>query len=119
MDFTFSEKQRRFREEVRAFAKAEVTPEFLAELERSGTEIHPGFHAKLAERRWIGLQWPQQYGGRGLDNLHTTIFYEELEYAFAPISRYRMSVVFVGQSILAFGSEEQKHRKHWSQLRAS
>ena len=109
MDFTFSEEQRRFREEVRAFAKAEVTPELHAELERSGTEIHQGFHAKLAERKWIGLQWPSRYGGRGLDNLHTTIFYEELEYVFAPISRYRTSVVFVGQSILSFGSEEQKN----------
>jgi len=108
MDFAFTEEQQRFREEVRAFAKAEVTPELFAEIERSGTEVHPDFHAKLAERGWIGMQWPAQYGGRGLDNLHMTIFYEELEYAFAPISRYRSSVIFVGQSILAFGSKEQK-----------
>jgi len=108
MDFAFTEAQQRFREEVRAFAKAEVTPELFAEIERSGTEVHPDFHAKLAERGWIGMQWPAQYGGRGLDNLHMTIFYEELEYAFAPISRYRSSVIFVGQSILAFGSKEQK-----------
>ena len=108
MEFAFTEEQQRFREEVRAFAKAEVTPELFAEIERSGTEVHPGFHAKLAERGWIGMQWPAEYGGRGLDNLHMTIFYEELEYAFAPISRYRSSVIFVGQSILAFGSEEQK-----------
>ena len=108
MDFAFTEAQQRFREEVRAFAKAEVTPELFAEIERSGTEVHPDFHAKLAERGWIGMQWPAEYGGRGLDNLHMTIFYEELEYAFAPISRYRSSVIFVGQSILAFGSKEQK-----------
>ena len=108
MDFAFTEEQQRFREEVRAFAKAEVTPELFAEIERSGTEVHPDFHAKLAERGWIGMQWPAEYGGRGLDNLHMTIFYEELEYAFAPISRYRSSVIFVGQSILAFGSKEQK-----------
>ncbi len=108
MDFEFTDGQKSFREEVRAFARAEVTPELFTEMERNGTEVHPGFHAKLASRGWIGMQWPTEYGGRGLDNLHMSIFYEELEYAFAPISRYRTSVVFVGQSVLAFGSEEQK-----------
>ncbi len=109
MEFAFTEEQRRFREEVRAFAKAEVTPELFAAIERSGKEHHhPDFYAKLAAHGWIGLQWPVEYGGRARDNLQATILYEELEYAFAPISRLRASVVFVGQSILAFGSDEQK-----------
>ena len=50
MEFSFSEKHRRFREEVRAFARAEVTPELLAETHARGSEFHPGFHKKLAER---------------------------------------------------------------------
>jgi len=108
MDFEFSDQHRRFREEVRAFARAEVTPDIFADMERRASEHHPGFHAKLAERGWIGMQWPVEYGGRGLDNLHVSIFNEEMEYRFAPISRFRTSVVFVGQSIIAFGSEEQK-----------
>ncbi|MCL4701576.1 MAG: acyl-CoA dehydrogenase family protein [Burkholderiaceae bacterium] len=108
MEFSFTEAQRRFREEVRAFARREVTPALFAEMEQCGTEHHAGFHARLAEQGWIGLHWPPAYGGLGLDHLHTTIFYEELEYAFAPISRYRTSVAFVGQSVLAFGSERQK-----------
>ncbi len=109
MDFAFSDEQRRFREEVREFARAEVTPELFADMERRGSEFHAGFYAKLAERGWIGMQWPREYGGRGLDNLHVSIFNEEMEYRFAPITRCRTSVVFVGQSIIAFGSEEQKH----------
>ncbi len=108
MDFAFSDRHRHFRDEVRAFARAEVTPEIFADMERRGSEYHPAFHAKLAERGWIGMQWPQQYGGRGLDNLHVSIFNEELEYRFAPLTRVRTSVVFVGQSVIAFGSEEQK-----------
>ena len=108
MEFSFSDEHRRFREEVRAFARAEVTPEIFADMERRGSDHHPGFYAKLAERGWIGMQWPKEYGGRGLDNLHVSIFNEEMEYMFAPITRYRGSVVFVGQSVIAFGSEEQK-----------
>jgi len=108
MEFAFSEQHRQFRDEVRAFARTEVTPDIFADMERRSSEHHPGFHAKLAARGWIGLQWPLEYGGRGLSNLHMSIFNEEMEYRFAPISRYRMSVVFVGQSVIAFGSEEQK-----------
>jgi alkylation response protein AidB-like acyl-CoA dehydrogenase len=108
MDFSFSDEHRHFREEVRAFARAEATPEVFADMERRGSEYHPGFHAKLAQRGWIGLQWPREYGGRAMDNVSVSIFNEEMEYRFAPISRLRMSVVFVGQSVIAFGSEEQK-----------
>jgi len=108
MDFAFGEEHRRFRAEVREFARTEVTPDLFEDMERRGSEHHPGFHAKLAARGWVGMQWPREYGGRGVDNLHVSIFNEELEYRFAPVSRTRMSVVFVGQSVIAFGSEEQK-----------
>ena len=108
MEFEFSERHRQFRAEVREFAQAEVTPELFADMERRASEFHAGFHAKLAARGWVGMQWPREYGGQGLDNLHVSIFNEEMEYRLAPLTRSRTSVVFVGQSIIAFGSEEQK-----------
>ena len=108
MEFAFTPAHERFREEVQEFCRREVTADLLSEMKEAGEEHHPGFYRKLAERGWIGLQWPREYGGRALDNLYTTIFFEEMEYAFAPLGRYRGSVIFVGQSILAFGSEEQK-----------
>ncbi len=106
MDFAFTPDHERFRAELQEFCRKEVTVELLSEVKEE--EHLPGFYRKLAERGWIGLQWPKEYGGRALDNVHTTIFFEEMEYAFAPLGRYRGSVVFVGQSILAFGSEAQK-----------
>ena len=108
MDFGFAPSHERFRAEVREFCAREATPALFAELKEAGEDHHPGFYRKLAERGWIGLQWPAEYGGRSLDNLHTAIFFEEMEYAFAPTGRYRGSVVFVGESIRAFGSEAQK-----------
>jgi len=108
MDFAFTPAHDRFRAGLREFCRKEVTAELFDEMKEAGEEHHPGFYRKLAEHGWIGLQWPAEYGGRGLDNLHTAIFFEEMEYAQAPLGRYRGSVVFVGQSILAFGNEEQK-----------
>lgn len=109
MDFAFSAVHERFRAELEEFCGREVTPELLARGPEALEEHDPAFYGKIAERGWIGLQWPAEYGGRGLDNLHTAIFFEEMEYALAPLGRYRGSVVFVGDSILAFGSEAQKH----------
>lgn len=108
MDFAFTPVHERFRAELQGFCRKEVTAALFDEMKEAGEEHHAGFYRKLAERGWIGLQWPAEYGGRGLDNLHTAIFFEEMEYAQAPLGRYRGSVVFVGQSILAFGNEEQK-----------
>jgi alkylation response protein AidB-like acyl-CoA dehydrogenase len=109
MDFSFTSAQRAFREEVRAFARAEVTTQMIADVENAGDEQHhPQFWARLAARGWIGLQFPKEYGGSDLGNVEASILYEELEHALAPIGRLRASVVFVGHSILAFGSEAQK-----------
>ena len=108
MDFAFNGSHEAFRAEVQEFCRREVTPQLFDELNEGREDHHPGFYQKLADRNWIGLQWPPQYGGRGLDNVHTAIFFEEMEYAFAPLGRYRGSVIFVGQSLLAFGSEAQR-----------
>ncbi len=56
MDFAFSDQQQRFRQDVREFARAEVTAELFADMERRASEFHPGFHAKLAERGWLGYR---------------------------------------------------------------
>lgn len=108
MEFAFTPAHEQFRAELRDFCRAEVTADLFRELREAGDEHHPGFYRKLADRGWIGLPWPAEYGGRALDTLHAAIFFEEMEYAFAPLGRYRGSVIFVGQSILAFGNEEQK-----------
>ncbi len=109
MDFQFAPEQIRFREEIKEFCRREVTPELLRDVESRGEEEHcPEFYKKLADKGWIGLQWPKAYGGQERSRVDMTIFYEEMEYAKAPIGRYRASVVFVGESILAFGNDKQK-----------
>lgn len=109
MDFRFSEEQQKFREEIREFCRREMTVEFLKEVLQSVEGDHfPWFYRKLAERGWIGLQWPKEYGGQGHTYIDMAIFTEEMNYYFAPLGRYIGSVGFVGESILAFGSKEQK-----------
>src|SRR5690606_13799772 len=67
--------------------------------------------AKLAELGLLGVFVPEQYGGSGLDVLSYVLALEEISYADASVGVI-MSVQnsLAGWPILAFGTEEQKHR---------
>lgn len=108
MDFAFTPAQVAFRDEIRAFCRQEVTPAILAETGGVMDVHHDAFYQKLAARGWVGIQWPREYGGQGRSCVDMVIFYEEMAYAGAPLGRYTGSVVFVGQSIIHYGSDGQK-----------
>ena len=108
MDFELSEPVEAFRKDVRAFMEAHVTEEVLAGVRRTGTMHDWGVHRGLAERGWIALSWPVEYGGLGRDPLETAIFFEEANYAHAPL--YGMNTTMVAaRAILHSASEELKH----------
>ncbi len=108
MELTFTPQQSAFREQVRRFLADEVTDELLA---RTGavTEHHDEvFYQKLAKKGWLGMQWSKRYGGQERSHLELVIFLEEMAYALAPLGRYVGTVIFLGESILAYGTEWQR-----------
>ncbi|HLH27099.1 MAG TPA: acyl-CoA dehydrogenase family protein [Chloroflexota bacterium] len=109
MDFSFTPEQEQFRQEVRAFCRAAVADEQMRSLIGVGHEDHdPTLYHRIAERGWIGMQWPREYGGQERSRVDMCIFYEEMNYARARIGRYTGSVVFVGESIVTYGTAQQK-----------
>ncbi len=84
MDLSFSPEQERFRQEVRAFCREAVDPNMRARLEARHEEHDPTFYRQIADRGWIGMQWPPEYGGQGRSHVDMAIFYEEMGYARAP-----------------------------------
>jgi 3-oxocholest-4-en-26-oyl-CoA dehydrogenase alpha subunit len=110
VNIRFTAEQEEFRAEVRAFLAREVTPELHAQT-MGAIEAHvPAFYEQLAARGWIGLTWPREYGGQGRPATDMAIFYEEMGRHLAPMGRYVATTVFVGGSILSYGSTEQKQR---------
>ncbi|HLG71027.1 MAG TPA: acyl-CoA dehydrogenase family protein [Chloroflexota bacterium] len=107
MDFTFTPEQDAFRQEVREFVAREVTAKGRDKL-TTAEQHDEEFYKLLAERGWIGMQWPREHGGQGRSHVDMSIFYEEMSYANAPFGRYTGSVVFVGESLTVYGSEEQR-----------
>jgi alkylation response protein AidB-like acyl-CoA dehydrogenase len=110
MDFGFSEEQEKFRQEVR---------DFLEEEERRGTfkpvphawttGYNQEFTSKVAQKGWISIWLPKEYGGLGRSWVDHCILYEEMVRYGAPLAIHfhHADFGFAG-TIVRQGSEEQK-----------
>jgi alkylation response protein AidB-like acyl-CoA dehydrogenase len=68
------------------------------------------WQAKLAEGRWVGVTWPEGYGGRGASPVDHFVVQEELARARAPELVGRIGVNLVGPTLLGHGTDAQKTR---------
>jgi alkylation response protein AidB-like acyl-CoA dehydrogenase len=68
------------------------------------------WQAKLASGRWVGVGWPEEYGGRGAGPVEHYIVTEELARGRAPELVGRIGVNLVGPTLLAHGTDTQKAR---------
>ena len=61
----------------------------------------------LVERGWFTPEWPTEYGGAGLDHERSEVLKSELRAARAPVES-PPGVRLLGETLLEFGTEEQK-----------
>ena len=117
MDLRFSEADEAFRREARDWLTDRLTGEFAVVRGRGGPgDEHELFDERAAWERalgdagWIGIGWPQEYGGRGLSLTQQVIFYEEYARAGGP---GRVGIVgegLLGPTIVHFGTDEQRRQ---------
>ncbi|HVA09023.1 MAG TPA: acyl-CoA dehydrogenase family protein [Acidimicrobiales bacterium] len=67
------------------------------------------WQASLAADRWVGVTWPVELGGRGLGAVENYVVIEELARARAPELVGRIGINLVGPTLLAHGTDEQRH----------
>ncbi|MFI5287972.1 MAG: acyl-CoA dehydrogenase family protein, partial [Candidatus Dormibacteria bacterium] len=86
MDFDLSEPEKKFRDEVRAWLKANAPRK-----DGPGEDDMQAFVAgrrawqkKLYEAGYVGITWPKEYGGRGAGFMEQLIFNDEMIQAQAP-----------------------------------
>lgn len=68
----------------------------------------PDFSRRLAERGWIGMAFPTEYGGSAEGALARFVVTEELLAAGAPVAAHWIADRQSGQSLIKFGTEEQR-----------
>ncbi|EDQ31835.1 Acyl-CoA dehydrogenase [Hoeflea phototrophica DFL-43] len=110
MDLNYTDDQRAFRDEIRAFLKEKLPARLSAKVaagKRLTKADYEEWHAILNARGWLGVTWPEKYGGTGWDAVSRNIFEEEITAANAPrIIPFGLNML--GPVLMAFGSEAQK-----------
>src|SRR4051794_17580346 len=75
----------------------------------SDGDSRAGYRA-MGEAGWIGLHWPEELGGRGLDPLLTVAAEERFGYHWLPLSSYLLSVKTIGNAMLDHAPFELQER---------
>ena len=116
MDLTPTADEARLRAEVRDWLRVHLPWEYGKGLpprfDALSDEVAFGreWQARLAGGRWVGVPWPEEYGGRGAGAVEHFIVTEELARARAPELVGRLGINLVGPTLLAHGTPEQKAR---------
>ena len=109
MYFKTTQAHEEFRAKVRAFAETEVKP--IAFLLDKENQFPDDVVKKMAELGLMGIPFPKEYGGAGLDVLSYAIAVEELSRVDGGTGVILSAHVSLGSwPIFAFGTEEQKQK---------
>jgi alkylation response protein AidB-like acyl-CoA dehydrogenase len=112
MEFGWSDEHQTFRKELRAFLGSETMASWVGDAQRLGSvdniEFSFGFNRALADRGWLTPHWPAEHGGTGASPWHHLIMAEEMWSIGEPRGPQYMNVNWIGPSIMAHGSAEQK-----------
>jgi len=108
MYIAYTPEEEALRDELRAYFAEIMTAEVEAEVAGGNTG---GPHCLAAVKKmgrdgWLGIGWPKEYGGQGRSLVDQFIFYDESWRALAPIPA--LTINAIAQTIMAFGTEEQK-----------
>jgi alkylation response protein AidB-like acyl-CoA dehydrogenase len=97
------------RQQVRAFLRDEIAAgRITPHCDQWLAGWDPGFSRRLAERGWLGMTFPKQYGGSAEGALARFVVTEELLAAGAPVAAHWIADRQSGQALLKFGTEEQR-----------
>jgi alkylation response protein AidB-like acyl-CoA dehydrogenase len=110
MNFGFSDEQELLRATARKFLDNECPSTFVRQRMEEPAGVTDAFWAKLAEQGWLGLIYPEAYGGSGLGFVDLTVVLEEMGRAVMP-GPYFSTVLLGGLTVLESGSPEQQ--KAW------
>jgi alkylation response protein AidB-like acyl-CoA dehydrogenase len=107
MDLGLSEEQEMLKELARDFLQKECPKRLVRQLDESDEGYSSELWHKMAELGWMGLVFPEKYGGSERNFLDLTILLEEMGYNIVP-GPFFSTVVLGGLTVLTAGSEEQK-----------
>ena len=107
MHVDYTPEQKELRLKLRDYFGQLMTPE-----RRDGIKMLEGGNLfreivrEMGRDGWLGVGWPEEYGGGGMTAVEQLIFFDELRRAGAPLPFVTLNTV--GPALMAHGSEEHK-----------
>ncbi|HSG32761.1 MAG TPA: acyl-CoA dehydrogenase family protein [Thermodesulfobacteriota bacterium] len=109
LNFEFTEEQEMFRDTIRDFAANEVEP--LIEEYEAKEDFPKELFPKLGEMGFLGIVFPEEYGGVGMDKITDCIFSEEMGKVNAGMTMCINAHVGLSMfPIYKFGTDAQKEK---------
>ena len=108
MHIAYTPEQQALQDEVRAMLAELLTDDVRAELAvmEGGGPLYHGVMEELAAGGWLGVGWPEEYGGQARTPIEEFIFFDEVHRSGFPIPLLTLNTV--GPTLIAYGSDAQK-----------
>ena len=111
MEFRFTDEEEAFREELRNWLREELPPGWTGEMGDAESDedwkLTLEIRGKLAQKGWLTMAWPKEYGGQEASHMAQVIFSEEMAYQRAP-GRDIFGTRMLAPTLMIHGSEDQK-----------
>lgn len=115
MDFEYPAEDEAFRSHVRDWLDTHLTAEFRAlgtgtEFNASDWPVRVAWEREMGTGGWVGLSWPQAFGGREATLMQELVFAEEYALAEAPTRAGTFGQGMLGPTLMHFGTDAQRER---------
>ena len=107
MELGLNETQQMLKNSAREFLVTECPDTYVRAMENDESGYATEIWDKIADQGWIGLMFPETYGGFGLSFLDLTILLEEMGRVMFP-GPFFSTVIGGGLTLLIAGNEQQK-----------
>ena len=107
MDLSLNETQQMLRNTAKDFFASECSETHVREMETDQEGYNKQLWEKIANQGWLGVPFPEKYGGFGLSFLEFCILLEEAGRVLLPEPLFE-SVLLGGMPIFISGNEKQK-----------
>jgi alkylation response protein AidB-like acyl-CoA dehydrogenase len=108
MQMDLSPESKALRRQLREYFAEIITEQDRRDLvdQTEGGPTFDRIYQQMGRDGWLGLGWPEEYGGRGEDPEALFVFYDEVLRANAPLSLVTLNTV--APSLMKYGTQEQK-----------
>ncbi|MGE4652983.1 MAG: acyl-CoA dehydrogenase family protein [Myxococcota bacterium] len=111
MDFDFSPEEQKFADEVEQWLVENHDPVVMDPTRENFTQLadtpeRRDFMKKLAAKGWLGMSWPEEFGGQAIEGVYEFILNEALARHAAP--QIGKGVGIIGKTLIRHGNDTLK-----------